>query len=200
MSDKNTIDVYNQRADEYAEVFTSLKPSKDLAKFMAAVTPEGFILDLGCGPAHSSAIMQKNGFTVDPTDASAAMVSLANKTFDVNARQAEFNELNALQLYDGVWANFSLLHATVEEFPILLQAIQRALKDNGMFHIGMKTGENSARDRLGRFYTYYSQAALEQHLTKAGFEIADTRTGKERGLAGSLEPFIIMLCKKTKTT
>jgi len=193
MSDKNTIDVYNEQANEYSEMCKSLKPTADLANFIAALVPNSLVLDLGCGPAHTSAALVKEGFQVEATDASPAMVKMANETFGIHAQQAEFNDLNAELRYDGVWANFSLLHATAEDFPKHLHAIHRALKPAGVFHIGMKTGANSARDSLGRFYTYYSE---QHHLNNAGFSISASRTGEERGLSGSLDSYAVMLCQK----
>jgi len=63
-----------------------------------------------------------------------------------------------------VWANFSLLHATAEEFPTILKAIHTALKPDGALHLGMKTGEGARRDDIGRFYTFYTESQLEEHL------------------------------------
>ena len=44
------------------------------------------------------------------------------------ARQARFDELEVQGVYDGIWANFSLLHAPKSEFPGHLARIRRAGK------------------------------------------------------------------------
>jgi len=198
MSDKGTIDVYNERVADYLSMIDTLEVSPDLSNFMQTLPAGALVLDLGCGPAKSSAQLKSAGFDVDPVDASKAMVDLANQKFDVGARQAEFSDLDADDLYEGVWANFSLLHATRDEFAVSLRAIYRALKSEGVLHLGMKLGESASRDSLGRFYTYYTEVELRQHLSDAGFTVCSTRTGKEAGLAGSVDPWITLLCRRVR--
>jgi hypothetical protein len=66
-----------------------------------------------------------------------------------------------------------------------------------MFHIGMKTGEGEERDRIGRFYTYYSQNELEDLLNEAGFTLVDTTHGEDAvGLSGDVSSWITMLAVK----
>ena len=65
----------------------------------------------------------------------------------------------------------SLLHARPEDFPAHLRAIHRALVPGGIFHIGMKLGEGTRRDRLDRYYAYYSQDDLTEHLADAGGDL-----------------------------
>ena len=84
-------------------------------------------------------------------------------------------------------------HAAPEEFPGLLKALHRSLKPGGYFHIAMKLGADAGRDRLGRFYAYYSRTELHRQLTEAGFIIEKTDTGELHGLAGDLEPWIAVL-------
>ena len=54
------------------------------------------------------------------------------------AVKADFNELSDINLYDGVWANFSLLHAPRSEMLPNLIRIHRALKKKGYLHLGLK--------------------------------------------------------------
>ena len=61
----------------------------------------------------------------------------------------------------------------------------------------MKTGESSARDTLGRSYTYYTAADLSARLGAQGFEILEQSQGAEAGLAGTVEPWITLLTRKT---
>jgi len=192
MTDQETIAVYDAQIDSYVELVKRESAHPSLVDFIAQIEPGGYVLDLGCGPAIASAAMRDHGLRVDPVDASAEMVRLANANYDINARQAVFNELNVVDVYDGVWANFSLLHASAAEFPVILSAIHDALVSGGYFHIGMKTGNGSARDSLGRLYTYYSATELSEHLKAAGFAIEKTKTGEQRGLAGEVEPWIVV--------
>ena len=194
MNDRETLDVYDERAVEYGTNFGSKAPSEDLKSFMALLPIGAKVLDLGCGPGHSSKHLKAAGFEPDPTDGSAEMVRLAQEA-GLPARQETFDAISGEDIYDGVWANFSLLHAPRKAMPSHLAAIAKALKLGGVFHIGMKLGEDAARDGIGRFYTYYSEDELVGLLSEHGFEVINSRKGEERGLAGTLDPFIILLCR-----
>lgn len=196
MKDEETIAVYDARVKEYAEVFERNETDPDLARFMKHLVAGGHVLDLGCGPAQASAVMRDHGFRVDPVDASPGMVKLANETHDINARLATFDDLGAVEAYDGVWANFSLLHARREQFPGHIGAIHTALKPEGVFHIGMKTGEGERRDHLGRRYCYFSEAELRGVLEASGFTVLAASAGRDKGLAGSVDPWVTLLSRR----
>ena len=66
----------------------------------------------------------------------------------------------------------------------------RALKPGGRFCIALKLGEGEDRDRIGRFYAYYSEAELKGLLADAGFTVTGQRTGAEAGLDGKVWPWI----------
>ncbi|MWB76731.1 methyltransferase domain-containing protein [Pseudooceanicola sp. 216_PA32_1] len=185
MADRETLDVYAQRTAEYAARSGSAKEKKQLDRFLDALPQGARVLDLGCGPGDSSARMAERGFDPDPVDASPEMVAHARDTWHLPARVQPFAALESEGEYDGVWANFSLLHATKADLPGHLSAIRRALKPGGLFAIGMKTGEGERRDRLGRFYAYYSLEELRGLLASAGFIVTGERTGGGTGLDGT---------------
>ena len=193
MSDKETIDVYNARAATYADTFARTKPDADLLAFMDAIIPKGHILDLGCGPGNSAAMMQAAGFTVEATDASPEMIRIAREQHKVDARLATFDDIAGTDLYNGIWANFSLLHAPKADMPRHLSALRETLKPGGIFHIGLKIGDDANRDKIGRLYSYYQEDELKHLLANAGFTPRTTRLGAESGLDGTVAPFIIVL-------
>ncbi|WP_136658817.1 class I SAM-dependent methyltransferase [Nitratireductor sp. XY-223] len=192
MPDDKTIAAYDLRVDDYVRLTKRTRPHATLTQFIARVRPNGRVLDLGCGPANAAAVMRDHGLQVDAVDASAEMVRLANATHDIGARVATFETIDVVDAYDGVWANFSLLHAPPADFPRHLRALHRALVSGGIFHIGMKLGSGEARDRLDRYYAYYSQDELSGHLTDAGFLVNRIVTGEDPGLAGNVEPWIAL--------
>lgn len=192
MTDLKTISVYDSQVDNYAEMLKNLPVDEILLDFISRFEADDFVLDLGCGPAYSSATMREHGIRVDPTDASIEMVNLANKTFDIGARQASFADVEGKNIYDGIWANFSLLHATSEELPDILKLLHQSLKPKGIFHLGMKVGKGSSRDRLDRYYSYYSEDELRKMLKDSGFSVEHVRFGEAVSLAGDLDPWIAM--------
>lgn len=194
MTDHRTISAYDSQVDTYATLIEQQPEDQLLLSFIARFKPNDYVLDLGCGPAVSSAIMREHGLRVDPTDASKEMVKLANNTFDIGARQAVFDDIDSTETYDGIWANFSLLHATPEALPLIIKSLYRSLKPAGLFHLTMKTGTGSARDKFDRFYSYYSQAELTAYLNNAGFSVDKVELGETRGMAGDIEQWIGLLC------
>lgn len=192
MTDQETISVYDKQVGEYTGLVVKQPDDPIILDFISRVAPNGLVLDLGCGPAQDSAVMRDHGLRVDPVDASGEMVREANEVYDIGARQALFEEIDALDAYDGIWANFSLLHATATALPDILLNLRRALKPTGVFHLGMKIGSGSVRDKLGRFYSYYSEEELCDRLTAAGFVVDNVRTGEAKGLAGDVEPWIVI--------
>ncbi len=191
MSDKDTIGVYDARAAEYAEQNEKHnRTDPRLTDFIAACPRGGRVLDLGCGPGGAAAVMVGAGLIVDATDASQQMVALASQHQGVQARQATFDDISGSDLYDGIWANFSLLHAPRADFPRLLAALHKALKPGGAFYIAMKLGKGESRDAIGRLYAYYTQDALRAHLEAAGFRVLDQVPGSSRGLDGEMADWV----------
>lgn len=186
---KTTLDVYDQKATNYADLVGDTKDPAFEA-FIAALPDGGHVLDLGCGPGHTAARFAKSGFRVSATDGSSEMVKLAGKHPGVEAIQATFDEIDGEEIYDGIWASFSLLHAPKTDFPAHLRALHRAAKSGARLHLGMKLGTGEGRDSIDRFYAYYTQAELYDHLRSAGFSPLSYETGTAVGLSGSNDPWI----------
>lgn len=194
MTRSETIRIYDERAAEYAKMTNAdADAGKQLRLFMTHLPDGGRVLDLGCGPGAAAAAMAKAGFIAEATDASSEMVALANKHSGVSARQALFDDISGEGIYDGIWASFSLLHAPRADFPTYLSALHKALKPGGTFYIGMKLGTGEGPDRLGRFYTYYSQEELENHMTQTGFTITNRTLGAGVGLDGSTSDWLAVI-------
>ncbi|MEQ8290825.1 MAG: class I SAM-dependent methyltransferase [Roseovarius sp.] len=189
-ADKQTLDVYAAKRDDYVRTTEDHADDPQLTAFIGALPSGAHALDLGCGPGWAAAQMAGAGLTVTATDASPEMVELASHIAGVTARVASFDDITETDAYDGIWAHFSLLHAPRADMPRHLAALRRALKPGGLFHIGMKTGEGAHRDALGRHYTYYTAAELHTLLTDAGFTPFSSHTGTDKGLAGTMDPWI----------
>ncbi|MEP2716778.1 class I SAM-dependent methyltransferase [Pseudophaeobacter sp.] len=195
MSDAETLRIYDDKAADYeARNRTYLAEDPRLQEFIAACPTMGRVLDLGCGPGTSAAVMSAAGLQADAMDASTEMVMLANALEGVTAWQATFDEISGTATYDGIWANFSLLHAPRAALPGHLQAIKQSLRPGGAFYIALKLGKGEARDALGRLYTYYEEDELKDLLTTAGFTVLDCASGKSEGLDGTMARWISVAC------
>ena len=170
MADAQTLDVYDGKIDDYLRL-TQAPPSKSLLAFIKAIPAGGRVLDLGCGPGLAAAEMARHDCDVEAIDGSTEMVAAASKHPGVTARQATFDDLPSQATYHGIYANFSLLHAKRADFKRHIQACHASLHPGGSFHLAMKLGTGEKRDKLGRFYTYYTAEELEDILTQAGFTL-----------------------------
>lgn len=197
MSDRETVAVYDARAADYADLIGEAGgPKEQLDSFLKHLPAASSILDLGCGPGGAARHFAQAGHSVVATDASAAMIDLAQRHAGVTARQETFDDISGTALYDGVWANFCLLHAQRSDVPRHLRAISTALKPGGIFHIGMKTGDTTERDALGRRYTFVTHPELDRLLMDAGLVPFIHWTGSDVGFAGTNDPWIVMQARK----
>ena len=196
MSDSETLAVYARKAAQYAHATRNAADDPGLDTFLSALPKGGRVLDLGCGPGIAAARMADDGYRVTAFDACPEMVALASAHPGVTARQAGFDDIVETETYDGIWANFSLLHARRADLPRHLAAIHAALRASGLFHIGMKTGTGSSRDSLGRLYTYVTESQLRGLLHDAGFAPISSCHGRDPGLDGTLADWITVLARK----
>lgn len=193
MSDDETLGVYAEKADEYANlVGETLSTDPLLVDFIAALPAGGAVLDLGCGPGTAAHVMADAGLRVTATDAVPQMVALAATHAGVTAQLASFDDIAGDRIYDGIWANFSLLHADRADMPRHLAALHTALKPGGVFHIGLKTGTGAKRDKIGRLYTYYTDAELTGLLESAGFTVTNRTTGCDKGMDGVMADWVVL--------
>ena len=195
MADKQTVTIYNQNIATYKKMVNKLPDIKPLNAFIDSLQAGAYVLDWGSGPGYLAAEMRARGLRPLCVDASRKMVAAARNDYQLDAKQAEFSQLNESQIYDGIWANFSLLHVERAAFFSHISAAATALVPSGVFYVSVKLGKGQERDELGRFYTYFNHDELEEILGQSGFEIVDKFTGKSKGMAGKLEEWVGLLAK-----
>jgi len=164
--DETTLQFYRQNAQSYAD--WAKAPSTRLKGFLALLPPGGAILELGCGAGNHAAVMLAEGFSLRATDGSPEMADIASQRLGHPVEAMRFDQLDAQQAYDGVWASACLLHVPRDELAGILERIHRALKPSGVFYASYKMGEDDGRDNLGRYYSYVSREWLEMTYASAG--------------------------------
>lgn len=167
MKDDETLRFYAQQAQVYANR-GRVAPSARLEAFLAGLPAGGDVLELGTGGGQDALTMIERGFAVSPTDGSPELAKEAEKRLGRPVAIMLFEELEAVDAYDGVWASASLLHAPREALTGILARVHRALRPGGLFMASFKGGKAEGRDTFGRFYSYLDEATLRRHYEEAG--------------------------------
>ena len=191
--DKITINIYNEKTTDYQNMAKSSAEMSAEKDFAASIPVGGYVLDYGCGPGRTAGYFAECGLQTHAFDASIEMVKLARNNIGVKVWLGSFEGFSADDTYDGIWANFSLLHAPREEMQNLLKVIHSALKTKGKLFLSLKLGTGQARDTLGRLYTYYEKEELRNFLQTAGFTWESHMKGSGQGLDGTVSEWISVL-------
>ena len=191
--DNLTIDIYNKNATQYANLEIDKASLKAYHDFSNALPTKGLVLDYGCGPGYFAKRFLADGFKVDAFDASEKMIEIASRETQVNWSVTDFKSFRATTQYDGIWANFSLLHAPKKEITSLIQIIFKSLKPRGLFSLGLKLGTGERRDKMGRKYSYFEEKEILNILLTEGFIYSSHHLGEAIGLDGENSNFIIIL-------
>jgi SAM-dependent methyltransferase len=195
--DDETLQFYRRNAEAYAG--WAKAPSTQLKGFLELLPPGGSILELGCGAGNHSSVMLADGFKVRATDGSPEMAAIASRRLGQSVDAMRFDELDAREAYDGVWASACLLHVLRDELTGLLERKRRALKPDGVFYASFKIGEgDGGRDRLGRYYNYPSPEWLEATYAAAGsWRSLSSDTSKIRSFDGTQATMLHLVKQKS---
>ena len=196
MADKQTINAYDGNVGTYKKMVSKLPDLEPLRAFITELPKAAFVLDWGSGPGYLAARMRDAGLNPVCVDASFEMVAAAQQDFGLEARQESFADLDAVSLYQGIWANFSLLHADRSDFPHHIAAAATALVPSGVFYLALKLGTGDVRDDLGRLYAYYTQDELVDAVNSQGLAVIRIFAGRSAGMSGHPENWIGLLCRK----
>lgn len=178
---RETIEYYNNNTKEFIGRTIHSDMSGCQKKFLKLLKKDAYILDAGCGSGRDSKFFLEQGMRVQAMDASEKMCQAASEYIGQSVACMRFDELEAREEYDGIWACASLLHVEKRELPAILTRFHRALKSDGILYASFKYGTAEER-RLGRFFSDYQLDELEQIFLRGGlyeliekFETEDVR-------------------------
>jgi len=154
-----TLTYYNNNAQTFSDSTLNVDMSALYAEFLPHVNQHGHILDAGCGSARDAAYFKNQGFTVSAFDASPALAKLASNHLQQPVEIKNFQELECVNKYDGIWCCASLLHVPKAELPQVFLRLQNALKTNGVLYVSFKYGTQE-RIHNGREFTDLNESAL----------------------------------------
>lgn len=195
MSDPATLAFYEARGTRYLSACDG-NASVELAPFLARLAPAASVLELGCGGGRDAAELAAQGFSVDATDGSEAMVEAARMLRGIAARRMLFEELDAVAAYDAVWAQACLIHVPRAELPRVLSAVCRALRPGGWHFASFKLGTGEGRDPLGRLTNFPGEGWLAARYREAGFRIEDSRRYRGEGADGVVRDWCALTVQK----
>ena len=188
--DKSTLDYYNSKAKDFVTDTVAVAFTEMQDTFLEYIPKGGRILDFGCGSGRDTKYFISKGYDVDATDGSEELCKIASEYTGIKIKQMLFEELDEVELYDGVWACASILHVEKKQLPEILKKIATATKKGGVVYTSFKYGEFEGI-RNGRFFTYLTEESfgeLLRNVPELAIEklwiSADVRAerGEERGL------------------
>ena len=124
----------------------------------------------------------ERGFAVEATDGSAELCRLASEYTGISVKQMLFDELEAVEKYDGIWACASILHLAWDDLVAVMQKMARAVRSGGIIYTSFKYGQFSG-ERNGRFFTDLDEEGLARLLKEVGGLVV-----KELWITGDVRP------------
>ena len=161
----DSIEYYNKHAGEYYQNTIDINLREYWDSFISLLPDGGCILDLGCGSGRDSAYFISQGFDVTAMDGSAEMCQLASVHIGQEVLHLKFSEMDFEEVFDGVWANASLLHVPRNDMEEILSKVIRSLKKDGLLYMSFHYGDGEA-EKDGRCFTNYRVSTLKELIAK----------------------------------
>ena len=159
----NTIQYYQQNAEQFSRETRSVDFSQNQDKFMSKLKKNDTILDFGCGSGRDTKCFLEHGFQVEAIDGSEELCRLAGEFTGIKVKHLLFQELAEKDKYDGIWACSSILHLPKQELIEVIQKMSLALKSKGIIYTSFKYGTFEG-ERNGRYFTDMTEDSFEEIL------------------------------------
>ena len=150
-----TLNYYNENAQSFASGTVSVEFTEMQDRFLEKLDPGAYILDFGCGAGRDTKYFLSQGYRVDAIDGSEQLCQIASDHTGIKVRQMLFQELEANEKYNGIWACASILHLPKKELKKVLKKMLTALKTDGWIYTSFKYGEYEG-NRNGRYFTDFT--------------------------------------------
>ena len=161
----NTINYYNQNAENFIANTQNADMHPTQERFLRLLDANTSILDFGCGSGRDTKYFLEKGYQVTATDGSAEICRLASEFTGIKVKEMLFQELDAINQYDGIWACSSILHLPKKELLPVIQKMCEALKDNGIIYTSFKYGDFEG-ERNGRYFTDFTEKTFREVVEK----------------------------------
>jgi len=170
---------YNRYADE-RNAKADIEPWKAEQRdaFLQVMLRNGMssLLEIGAGPGRDSLYFADKGLKVACTDLSPEMVRICRQ-HGLDAHQMDFYDLKFQDHeFDAVYALNCLLHVPKADLPDVLAEIERVMRPQGLFFMGVYGGRESEGIWEGdfyepkRFFSFYTDEELLE-VVRRHFEV-----------------------------
>lgn len=160
---EQTINYYNLNAKNFIENTQNADMHIPQNRFHRLLAEHASILDFGCGSGRDTKFFLQKGYDVTATDGSAELCKLVSAFSGIDVKEMLFQDLDAISMYNGIWACSSILHLPkIEQFPVF-QKMCNALKQNGVIYTSFKYG-NFEGERNGRYFTDFREDTFQEFI------------------------------------
>lgn len=158
-----TLEFYNHNADRFIDntACADMRVTQD--RFLSRVKSGGTILDFGCGSGRDAEYFIKAGYRVDAVDGSAEIVRKTAERTELPVKQMLFQDLSAMDQYDGIWACASILHLPREELKSVIRKMSAAIRRDGVIYTSFKYSAFEGW-RNGRYFTDFTEGSFQAFL------------------------------------
>lgn len=179
-----TIDYYNLNREKFVSTTIAVDFTETQSVFLSRLNKDSFILDFGCGSGRDTKYFLEQGYQVTAIDGSIELCKAASEYTGIEVKHMLFQELDEIDVYDGIWACSSILHLPLPELEDVLHRMAAALKKEGIIYTSFKYGTYEG-ERNGRYFTDMTEesfSGLIQNIRELQIEeqwvTSDVRPGR----------------------
>jgi SAM-dependent methyltransferase len=188
LPDSKTIEVYTERAEEFATLYNSVPPPF-LSRVVEAAKGGGKrLIDIGCGSGRDLAAFLDEGFEVLGVEPSEALIRESESAYPclkgtINKGFLPDHLPASLGKFDVVHCSAVLMHLAPEELLNSIFTLRDLLVSEGILHISFQTTrpglDASGRVEDGRIYYPIDCERLKALFRRAGLELLSEETSKD---------------------
>lgn len=149
---QDTLQYYDRNAKEFINNTVTVDFTATQTHFASKLEKGSHILDFGCGSGRDTKYFLSQGYQVTAIDGSIELCKAASEYTGIEVKHMLFQELDEIDVYDGIWACSSILHLPLPELEDVLHRMAAALKKEGIIYTSFKYGTYEG-ERNGRYFT-----------------------------------------------
>jgi len=167
-------DYYQKNYKGYHEKTFSIDPTSFLAPLAQRLSPEAFVLDVGCGSGRDLLWMKKQGFDVIGFERSPGLAELARDNAGCEVIEGDFETYDFSSIFvDGVVLVGALVHVPHERFSEVFKNITASISRRGNVLITLKEGQGDRIDADNRTFYLWEDPKAREMFDALGFKMCD---------------------------